>query len=218
LSYPHAGISHPRNLRGKRVGFVPLTHSNFTLDRFLLFYGLTFDDIQPVGLTHKELPQALLNGRVDALAHREPVLSQLVRELGSRGIRWELIGQQPFYLVLLGQRPWLASHREAVRRLLRALLDAEHDVQAHPTQARRLIARWSGQDEEADIALQWPRMRLELTLEQSMLLAMEDVAEWYFERKEGKPLAWPNFLRSISLDELLAVKPEAVSIVAGFRR
>jgi NitT/TauT family transport system substrate-binding protein len=212
------GVSRPRDLQGKRVGFVPLTHSNFTLDRFLLFYGLTFDDIQPVGLSHEELPQALLSGRIDALAHREPVLSQLVRELGSRGIRWDLIGQQPFYLVLLGQRQWLASHREPVRRLLRALLDAEHYVQAHPAQARRLIAHWSGQNEEADIAIQWPRMRLELTLEQALLLAMEDVAEWYFERQEGRPLAWPNFLHYISLDEMLDVKKEAVTIVAGIRR
>lgn len=54
---------------------------------------------------------------------------------------------------------------------------------------------------------------LRLTLSQSLLTLLEDRARWAIGNHLTEAAELPNFLDSFYLDAMLAVKPQAVSVV-----
>jgi NitT/TauT family transport system substrate-binding protein len=59
----------------------------------------------------------------------------------------------------------------------------------------------------------WPRYQISLSLDQSLILAMEDEARWMIANDLTNETQVPNFLDSIYIDGLEAVKPDAVNII-----
>jgi NitT/TauT family transport system substrate-binding protein len=59
----------------------------------------------------------------------------------------------------------------------------------------------------------WPRYQLALSLEQSLITAMEDEARWMINNNLTGEKQIPDFVNYIYIDGLKAVKPEAVNII-----
>ena len=59
----------------------------------------------------------------------------------------------------------------------------------------------------------WPRQQFSLSLDQSLLAAMEDEARWMIKSGLTAEKRVPNFLDYIYEGGLKAIKPEAVSII-----
>jgi NitT/TauT family transport system substrate-binding protein len=59
----------------------------------------------------------------------------------------------------------------------------------------------------------WADYEFTLDLDQSLVAAMEDQARWIIAHQLSDRTETPNFVSSIYMDGLEAVKPEAVSII-----
>ena len=59
----------------------------------------------------------------------------------------------------------------------------------------------------------WPRYQFALSLDQSLITAMEDEARWMIKNKLTREETVPDFLKYIYEDPLKATKPEAVSMI-----
>jgi len=60
----------------------------------------------------------------------------------------------------------------------------------------------------------WSRNQFSLSLDQSLITAMEDEARWMIKNKlTSKKQGVPDFMNYIYIDGLKAVKPEAVNII-----
>jgi hypothetical protein len=59
----------------------------------------------------------------------------------------------------------------------------------------------------------WSKTDLSLTLDQSLVLAMEDEARWMIENNLTADKQVPNFLDFIHEEALEAIKPQAVNII-----
>lgn len=206
------GIATPGDLAGKTVGVTLGTDGHFLLSVLLANHGKELTDVRLVGLKPELLPEALLIGTVDAVATWEPWLGVASRALGGNGVVFLSDWSLRFGFHLAGRAAWIAAHPATVQRLLRALIRAEQFVAAQPAVAHALIVA-ATQNDPAIFTAAGPIYRLQVTLDQSLLLMLEDQARWAISSGLASRTEVPNLLDSVYLDALTAIKPDAVSIV-----
>ena len=95
---------------------------------------------------------------------------------------------------------------------MRALLKAETFVQQHPEESRRLVAEFIKTDKVV-LDETWDIFTFRVTLDQALLVDLEDQTRWAMKYRLTARKDMPNYLDFIYVDGLQAVKPEAVRII-----
>jgi NitT/TauT family transport system substrate-binding protein len=209
-----AGVRAPADLAGKRVG-VPLgTSSAFFLDTFLVRHRIARDTVRVVDLRPEAMAAALETGEVDAISlFWSPAMIAIQRQLGANGavffaedVSWETHGVAARGEVLR-QRP------SVVQKAIHALVRAEAFVREHPEEARRIVGAAAGV-EPAELDVMWPHYRMAVSLDQSLLVLMEEQARWAVAAGVAPVPAAPiDFGRALAPEPLLVVKPDAVRLI-----
>ena len=206
------GISDVSDLKGKRIGAPLKTGAQFNLDRFL---DLNRIDKTQVTLIDVQAPQAvaaLMEGDLDAVVAWQPNVMALKERLGEQASIWSIHNDQPTYCALTTTRAWAAAHADLMVRFLQSLAQAEDYLNRHPVEAKALVQKRLKYDDEY-IAAIWPEHQFSLTLDQSLILAMEDQARWTIANNLTTERQVPDFLDYIYEDALKSVKPRAVNII-----
>lgn len=206
------GISVSGELKGKTVGATLGTDAHFLLDVLLASNKIAPGDIQLKNLRPEEMAAQLAAGTVDAVATWDPWLSGASKAVGSGGITLFAEKGFSFGFHLVGQRAFVQQHPAAMKKLLRALLRAEGFLEQHPNEAHAIIVRAITKD-LSEIDIVWSNFNLSLGLSQALMTMLEDQARWAIAGRYTDTLEVPKFLESIYADAMLAVKPEATSIV-----
>jgi len=206
------GVSTLASLNGKRIGVTLGTSGHFVLDTFLIRQKLSTDDVTVRDLQPEELADALVKGEVDAIATWEPYLGTLRTQLGENGIIFYGDGIYELAFNIAGRRDYVVSHPETIKKLLRALVRAERFLKDEPEAARGIIAGAINVSLE-NLQELWPTYRFNVTLNQSLLLALEDQTRWAIKNQLTARPDMPNYLNSLYLDGLKAVKPESVTVI-----
>ncbi len=206
------GISRPSDLRGKRIGVTFKTKAEFFLARFLVYNKITMADVEFVDIPSPQLKEALAGGKVDAVATWEPFAQEIRAQLGPDAISWPTQSGQEFYYLLISREEWVKRHPETIRRLLKALVQTEAFIKSNPAEAQGIVGRLFGYSPEF-VTYLWRKNRFAVDLPQSLLLMMEDGAEWRIENRRTGAKKIPNYLGFIYFDGLEAVKPQAVTII-----
>lgn len=206
------GIATPADLKGKRIGVTLGTSGHFALDAFLVQQKLSIGDVALRNLKPEELIVALTQGDIDAVATWLPHLATLHSRLGDNGAAFYTDGLYEITFNIAGTRDYITGHPETVKKFLRALVRAERFCKDEAEQARKIMAE-SMRIDAARLLERWPSYRFAVTLDQSLLLALEDETRWAVRNRLVKKAATPNYLTHVYLDGLAAVKPEAVTII-----
>jgi NitT/TauT family transport system substrate-binding protein len=206
------GVKNEAALRGKRVGLPRKTIPEFYLGRFLDLHGMSIGDVAMTDLTPKQAVGAIVDGTLDAVVVWEPYVSQIKEQLTNRTVSWSVHSGQAQYSVLVGRNDWIRQNPELVKRFLKSLVQAEEYVVRHPTETKAILKR-RYQHDDAYIARVWPEYQFSLSLDQSLILAMEDEARWMIKNNMTTEKKVPDFVNYIYADGLKAVKPEAVNII-----
>lgn len=206
------GIRSVADLKGKRIAVSIGTASQFVLDSMLLRAGLGSDQAKLFDMPPGDMPAALSGGKVDAAATWEPTLGVLKNQLGAAATFLSGEGVYTTYYAVAAQRDFVAARPETVKKLLRALVRAERFYVNQPETARKLIAETTQAtpDQVRDLLANY---RINLSLDQSLLVALESEYRWAFGKKllpEGAP---PNFAENFYTAGMLAVKPLGVSVI-----
>jgi len=206
------GITRPADLKSKRIATQQTSVAQFFLHMFLLKHGLSEKDVTVCDMPQAGFPQALARGEVDATSSREPFTGQAVALLRTNAMTFEEPGLYVEHYNLVASERFLKEQPEAARSILRALLAAEAFAKSQPARARGIVARAISMPEPT-LQRVWPRLDLQVRLNQSLLAALEDQARWVMDGHLVESAAMPNYLQFIHLDAMLAVKPSAVSII-----
>jgi ABC-type nitrate/sulfonate/bicarbonate transport system substrate-binding protein len=99
-----------------------------------------------------------------------------------------------------------------VKRFLECLHEAEGYLVRHPEEAKRIVQERLNYD-DAYIASVWPQHRFSLSLDQTLIVAMKDEAQWMITNRFTSESQIPDFLNHIQEDSLKALKPAAVNIL-----
>lgn len=206
------GIATLADLKGKRIGVTLGTSAHFVLDGFLSRQHLARGDVEVIDLKPERFGAALAAGQVDAIATWEPFLDTLLGALGRNGA---LFYAQDIYEIpysLAGSRDFVAANPELMRRVLRALEHGVRDCRERPAHARAVMSAVLRADTGA-WAARWQRLEFGMTLDQGLILALEDESRWALANGLAAPGETPNFLDNMYLDALVHVAPAAVTVI-----
>lgn len=205
-----SGVQDVGDLRGKRIGVVRGSTAEFFLGRFIELHGLSLRDVELVDVQPDEFVTAITSKDVDALIAWQPYVSELQRENGALLV-WPAQNDQPAYSLLVCQRSWLTENRDTAVRLLRALAAAEDYALKHPSNAQTILAERLGY-EHTYVTSVWDEHLFGLSLDFSLVAAMDDESYWLVSNGMLETTRTPDFRDALCPEGLRAVRPDAVGI------
>jgi ABC-type nitrate/sulfonate/bicarbonate transport system substrate-binding protein len=207
------GIEKTSDLKGKKVGTAFGTIAQFYLGRFLELNGIKTQDLTLVDLkTPSEWVDAVVNGDVDAVVTAQPYANAARERLGAKGVFWPVQSGQFLHGLVVSTNQWAANHSELVTRFLKSIAQAEEFTFLNPAEAKAIVQK--GLDLDAGyMETVWLQNQFTLTLDKSLITAMEDEARWMIENDLTTEQTVPNFNDYIYEDALKAIKPGAVNII-----
>ncbi len=204
------GITTIDDLVGKKIGVTKKSGGEFALGVFLIFNGLSYQDVELVGLRPPEIVEAILNGDIDAAFTWDPNVHNIKEQLGSNAVSWP--GGEDFYFVLLAKEDWIKNNPGAAERFIKSVLEAEDYVKDNSEEAKEFAKNRFGYESDY-IEYSWPKQEFAVVLEQAMVIVFEDQARWRIKQGLTDATEVPNYLDYIYMGALEEVKPEAIGII-----
>jgi len=206
------GIQQIQDLKGKSIGVTKGTNLTYFLDAMLQVHGIPSAEVTETDLRTDAGISAFKDGRIDAVVVFQPILAKLEAEMGDR-IK-VFYGEEiyAFRFLLVGKPSYIDSHPQEIRGVLRALIAANKVIRANPVEARRSVG-YALKIDDAMMARLFEPETYFVSLDEAMLLALEDITRWAMKKGlvESRPM--PNYLNFMKYQHLEAVLPTAVTIV-----
>jgi ABC-type nitrate/sulfonate/bicarbonate transport system substrate-binding protein len=206
------GINSAADLKGKKIGIVDGSTSQFFLGAFLIYNQIFKSDVETVSFTPSELPSALQNGDVDAIVIWEPHAYNAINLLGDNSlvIPSSEVYTETFNLMVLNK--FVEDNPEIIEKFLMAVDEATNFIKNNKEESQTIVAERLNLDQEIITTL-WDDFKFKISLDQSLLVTLEDEARWAIENDLTDAKEVPNYLDYIHLNTLEKVKPEAIGII-----
>jgi len=206
------GIQDASNLKGRKLGVIRGTQQEFYLARFLELNGIKMDDVTLVNVTLAHSVDAIVNGEVDGVMLVPPYTDTVQERLGGNAVLWPAQAGQLTHQLMICRKGWATQHPRLVERYLKSLADAQDYLVRNQDKAKNIV-REKFKLKDKEVAKIWSRNQFGLSLDQSLVAAMEDQARWMISNNLTTETRTPDFLNYIHEYALRAIRPEAVTII-----
>jgi len=206
------GIQQPSDLKGKTLATQKGSAVHFFLSRFLTYNFLKPSDINIIYMKADKLPNALIQGEIDAFSMREPYLQQAKNGLGDKAVELAEPGVYTKTHNLVCNKNFVETEQDTLKKVLQTLNKTAQFMENHPQESIEIIAQKRGMT-VPKISEVWSNYIFELSLSQSLLTTMEAEARWAIKHGLLSEENRPNYLDKIYTEALAEVKPEAVEII-----
>jgi NitT/TauT family transport system substrate-binding protein len=206
------GILTLGDLKGKKIATTFGTTSDFYLDVILGVQGISRKNVEVVDIKAEEMANALAHGNIDAVSTFAPYATFAQKKLGNLAITLQDMDLYRWTFNVVAAQEYISENPGKVRKMLRALVKAEEFVRENPAEAQKIVAGFNG-IETGIVRDIWSDTSFKVTLDQSLILALEDESEWAIRHGLTNAKKVPNYLDFIYFDGLSAVKPSAVRIL-----
>ena len=205
-------ITSPEDLAGKRVGVAAGTNGDYFCYAFLITQGVPMNAVEIISLKPSEMASALESGQVDAVSVWHPFLYLIDKTLGNNGISFYGGSVYTYTFNIAAAERLVATDPLAVKAFLRGLKKAEQFANQNRDQAIDIVASATQLDTDLLTEL-WSSFSFRLSLEQALLIGMENQAKWAIKKNlVERKTPPPNFLESIYFKGLQTISPASVSI------
>jgi NitT/TauT family transport system substrate-binding protein len=206
------GITVVSDLRKKKIGVTRGTLAEFYLSRFLTLHGISPGDITRVDVQPRQFAEAVESGGVDAIVCWPPSTDDITRRMGDAVVEWPANNDQPAYGLLVGREDWIVRNPDLTVRFLSSLDMAAEYTTSHPAESQAIVQKRLNLT-DAYMASAWPGNHFGLSIDQSLVLAMEDEARWMIANNLTNATTVPDFRNYIYTEGLESVKPGSVNII-----
>ena len=206
------GIGQVSDLKGKRIGLTRQTSAEFYLGRYIQLHNISLHDVTLVDLNPSQVGEALIRGDVDAVLSWDPYAYPVEQNLGVNALIHPAQSGQMMYWLLVCRSDFITGHPELIDRLLRSFDQAEKFAANNPDQARKILQKRLNV-EEAYVERIWPKTRLGLSLDQGLIIAMEDESRFMIDNNLVNNRQMPYYPDYIHWQGLEKVKPESVTVI-----
>lgn len=205
-------INSAKDLAGKTIGTPFGTNAQYFLDGLLVTNGLPRSAVKIIDLKPDDMVPALQSGKVDAVTIWHPNFLKIQQALGERTPL--VFGADEFFFrfLLVGKKDYLTTHAAQLQQILAAINEANIFIREHPAAARSIIAKSVGLD-EALLTKDFDAGNYYLSLDQTLLLALDDQTRWAMKLGLVPTGTRPNYLDFIRTGPLVAVDADAVKII-----
>ena len=208
------GINNIQDLKGKTIGVALGTAQQFELGQFLQLNGINLNQVTFQNIPAAATPSFLANGTVDAVITFQPYLNQIQSLLGNQTVMWSAQGNQPGYELVLSTTSWVSAHQDLVKRFLTAMVESANFNSNNQKQAIADVASSLNNTVAYETSV-WPQYQYSVTLDQSLVLLLQQEARWLISNNLTTASTLPNFTNYIYTQGLEAVSPENVNIVGS---
>jgi NitT/TauT family transport system substrate-binding protein len=206
------GIRNVSDLKGKMIGIPRGTILEFYLGRLLDLHGMSIRNVNLINLPPGQAADAIANGSVDGVVTWEPYVSQIQKQHANGIVNWSAQSGQAVYGVLVCRNEWIKEHQDLVRKVLNSLAESEGYIVQHPDKAKAILQRRYHYSDEY-MARVWPENQFSLSLDQSLVTAMEDEGRWMMANNMTNESNVPDLRNYIYEDGLEAVRPGSINII-----
>jgi NitT/TauT family transport system substrate-binding protein len=206
------GINSISDLKGKTIAVSFGSNQQFFLGRFLELNGINLNQVTLIDMSIPEQSKSLVNGTVDAIISFQPYINQIESLLGDKIVRWSAQADQLSYAEVYCTRDWAMSHSDIIVRFLKALVQAEKFTLNNNDQAEAIVTKSLNYTNPQTESI-WSDYQFSVTIDQSLVIALQDEAQWIINNHFTNKTTTPNMLDYIYIDGLAAVKPESVNII-----
>lgn len=211
VSAPGQHIQTASELRGKRIGIIHNSASEFFLHTLLLINGVPAESITLVPLRPDAMVTALDSGEIDAAAMWEP-FAQEAAQLSNHGE--PILNSRGIYTLsfnLITMRELATPQLEAHRRVIAALNDATRFIAVNPASSQRIIATQL-QRAPHKISHGWDDYLFKLSLSNSLISTLEHEARWALNHNRVAVQPVPNYRALVDARALIATDAMASQI------
>jgi ABC-type nitrate/sulfonate/bicarbonate transport system substrate-binding protein len=201
------GIAGPQDLRGKNIGVSMGTNAPYFLDSYLTFNGIAKNQVHVVPVKAERMTEALARGSIDAAVIWDPLSNGQSKLPGADTITLENDMIYQIYWNIVAEREYVQRHPETIKKVLRALLRAQHYMEEHPEEAQKIAARSIGDD------IDLKDFNFDIRLAQSLILELEDQASWAIKNGLARKTQVPNFLNMMYVQGMQAVAPASITVI-----
>ena len=205
------GIGKAADLVGKRIGLAPNTNSDYMLSVILREAGIADDAVTRVALQPEQMADALEKGQVDAVATWAPHIVNAQARFAKDAT---IVLSTPAYteLSMLGARAQtIAKRKEALQRLVNALVRAEDFANAHSAEALQLVIDHMAVKQDAALRQDWPKLKFQVRLDNLLLTALANEGEWLARRARPSP-AVPDYRATFAPEFLESARTQSVTV------
>jgi len=206
------GIEDVSNLKGKKIGYARGTSGEFYLTRFLELHGISISDVVLVDVGPSRYADAIGDGTVDAILAWDPYTDEIRERLMPDLVIWPAQSGQLGYWNLVCRDDWAKEHPELINRVLRSIDQADLYATYHPDDAKAIVQERRHYSDKY-IAATWSNTQFSLSLDQSLILAMEDEGRWMIANNFTSEKMIPDYRSYIYAEGLQEIKPYAVNII-----
>jgi len=202
-----SGILTGGDLKGRRVGFVKGTISEFYLDLHLLSQKIQRSDVRSVDLKTEEMVDALTEGKVDAVSAWPPLIETLAHKLGKNAVTLHDPTLYTMFTCIVARQDFVHSNPDSVVKFLRALKKGAAFIASHPEEALRVVKEYVG-PAGAVLDSDWNIYNFDIRLGEELLVNLEDQARWAIRNQYTDKKSVPNYLNYFHQSGLEAVDPK----------
>jgi len=142
-----SSITKVSDFKGKKVGFNPLSPSDFLLSYALKTNGMTDKDITAVSMTPEAVPAAMASGQMPIGVTYEPSLSQILSQGGGKKFKVVYSSKNAPGLiadVLVFDDQAIKARPAEITGIMKAYLDGLAYMKAKPEESAKIIGKFMG--------------------------------------------------------------------------
>jgi NitT/TauT family transport system substrate-binding protein len=140
-------INKVADFKGKKIGYNPLSPSDFLLSYALKTVNLSEKDINPVSMTPEAVPAAMASGALPIGVTYEPSLSQILGQGGGKKFKVVFSSKDAPGLiadVLVFDDKVIKAKPTEITGIMKAYLDGMAYMKAKPDDAAKIIGKFMG--------------------------------------------------------------------------
>ena len=203
-----------QDLVGATVATARGTNADYFMYAFLSKHGIRPNQLKVKGLSPSEMVDAFANGSISGYFVWQPFI---YRGTQLKNVHTATYSGNEFYIMtfnIVTSRKFATEHPDQVQNFLKALEDAQGDIQRNPMEGEQVVAEKTGIDLDTLSAI-WPAYDFRLHLDDSLVKEMENQRKWAMDSGEYRLLpgeTGPNFHDLLAPEALRAIDAKAVTI------
>ncbi|MDO8903853.1 ABC transporter substrate-binding protein [Hydrogenophaga sp.] len=142
-----SSITKVADFKGKKIGYNPLSPSDFLLSYALKTVSLSEKDISPVSMTPEAVPAAMASGQLPIGVTYEPSLSQILSQGGGNKFKVVFSSKDAPGLiadVLVFDDKVIKAKPTQITGIMKAYLDGMAYMKSKPDEAHKIIGKFMG--------------------------------------------------------------------------